>query len=92
MLGARLALRGRALLRRGRPSLVRALASAPRPGAITLDAPFISDTMPLAEGIIGELAELLVAVGDSVVEHDLIAVIETGERPTAPHHVAACSA
>lgn len=56
----------------------RALATAPTPGASTLDAPFISDTMPLAEGIIGELGEVCVAVGDAVVENDVIAIIETG--------------
>eukprot|EP00962_Isochrysis_galbana_P007511 scaffold2034_cov124-Isochrysis_galbana.AAC.4 len=56
----------------------RAFATAPTPGASTLDAPFISDTMPLAEGIIGELGELCVAVGDAVDANDVIAVIETG--------------
>lgn len=56
----------------------RALATAPTPGASTLDAPFISDTMPLAEGVIGELGELCVAVGDQVSENDVVAVIETG--------------
>lgn len=55
----------------------RALATAPTPGASTLDAPFISDTMPLAEGVIGELGELCVAVGDQVSENDVVAVIET---------------
>ena len=55
----------------------RTLATEPTPGARTLDAPFISDTMPLAEGIIGELGEILVDVGATVEENDVVAVIET---------------
>ena len=43
----------------------------------TLDTPFISDTVPLAEGILGTVEELHCAVGDEVQEMDVIAVVET---------------
>ena len=43
----------------------------------TLDTPFISDTIPLAEGILGTVEELMLEVGDSVVENEVIAVVET---------------
>lgn len=71
----------RAVTNSRRLTRLRALATAPTPGAVTLDAPFISDTMPLAEGVIGELGEVCVAVGDEVGEGDPIAIIETGIRP-----------
>jgi len=45
--------------------------------ADTLDAPFISDTVPLAEGILGTVEELLYSPGDDVKEMDVIAVVET---------------
>ena len=44
--------------------------------APTLDTPFISDSVPLPEGILGTVEELLVDVGDSVEEGDVIAVVE----------------
>ena len=53
----------------------RMLCSAPaRP---TLDTPFISDTIPLAEGRLGTVVELLADVGQSVGENEIIAVVET---------------
>ena len=43
----------------------------------TLDTPFISDTIPLAEGELGTVEELMAEVGDSVSENEVIAVVET---------------
>mmetsp|Transcript_12715 Transcript_12715/g.32486 ORF Transcript_12715/g.32486 Transcript_12715/m.32486 type:complete len:118 (+) Transcript_12715:49-402(+) len=43
----------------------------------TLDTPFISDTIPLAEGILGTVEELLAEVGQRVEENEVVAVIET---------------
>ena len=43
----------------------------------TLDTPFISDSIPLAEGILGTVEELHLEVGSSVREDDVVAVIET---------------
>ena len=43
----------------------------------TLDAPFISDTVPLAEGILGTVEELHCEIGDQVQEMDVIAIVET---------------
>ena len=43
----------------------------------TLDTPFISDTIPLAEGILGDVQELHKDVGDSVEELEIVAVVET---------------
>uniref|UniRef100_A0A7S0EU20 Lipoyl-binding domain-containing protein n=1 Tax=Phaeocystis antarctica TaxID=33657 RepID=A0A7S0EU20_9EUKA len=60
----------------------------------TLDTPFISDSIPLAEGILGTVEELLCSVGDSVKEDDVVAVVETDKvsldvRATASGVVAA---
>ena len=44
--------------------------------APTLDTPFISDSVPLPEGILGTVEELLLNVGDSVEEGEVIAVVE----------------
>ena len=44
---------------------------------VTLDTPFISDTIPLAEGILGNIDSLLKEVGDSVEEDEVVAVVET---------------
>lgn len=38
---------------------------------------FISDSVPLAEGILGTVEELHLSVGEAVQEYDVIAVIET---------------
>ena len=43
----------------------------------TLDTPFISDTIPLAEGRLGTIEELFKAPGDAVEELEIIAVVET---------------
>lgn len=43
----------------------------------TLDCPFISDTVPLAEGILGTVEELHGEIGQSVSENEVIAVVET---------------
>ena len=43
----------------------------------TLDTPFISDTMPIPEGIIGPVEELFLEVGQSCEENEVIAVIDT---------------
>eukprot|EP00966_Prymnesium_polylepis_P304888 7044074-Prymnesium_polylepis.1 len=43
----------------------------------TLDAPFISDTVPLAEGILGTVEELHCKPGDVVKEMEVIAVVES---------------
>ena len=51
---------------------VRCLCSAP-----TLNTPFISNSVPLAEGIMGRVEELLLEVGSTVEENDVIAVIDT---------------
>ncbi|KAL1528465.1 hypothetical protein AB1Y20_009810 [Prymnesium parvum] len=50
-------------------------ATALRAG--TLDTPFISDTVPLAEGVLGTVEELHLKPGDDVKEMDVIAVVET---------------
>ncbi len=54
-------------------------AYARRRLAHTLDTPFISDTVPLAEGLIGPLEELLLAPGDAVQKDDVIAVVDTAK-------------
>ena len=55
-----------------RPSVTRrALAGK------TIDTPFISDTIPLAEGRLGTVEELLKEPGDVVEESDVVAVVET---------------
>jgi 2-oxoglutarate dehydrogenase E2 component (dihydrolipoamide succinyltransferase) len=46
-------------------------------GPTTLDTPFISDTIPLAEGRLGTVVELLAQPGQSVDENEVIAVVET---------------
>ena len=43
----------------------------------TLDTPFISDTIPLAEGTLGTVEELLAEVGQKVEEMEVVAVVET---------------
>jgi biotin carboxyl carrier protein len=43
----------------------------------TLDTPFISDTIPLAEGRLGTIEELFKSPGESVEELEVIAVVET---------------
>ena len=58
------------------PLLARACSSAaaaPR----TLDTPFISDTIPLAEGVLGRVEELLAEPGQAVDEDEIVAVVET---------------
>ena len=45
----------------------RSLCARPLSTRKTLDTPFISDTIPLAEGILGTVEELMVDVGQSVV-------------------------
>ena len=42
-----------------------------------LRTPFISDTVPIPEGILGSIEELHLDVGDEVSEDDVIAVVET---------------
>ena len=67
------------LLRAARraPHLARTFrASAPALGK-SLKAPFISDTVPLPEGILGTVEELHIGVGDVVNELDVIGVVET---------------
>jgi pyruvate carboxylase len=64
------------LLVRGRVGLARYPAMVRR-GLATLDTPFISDTIPLAEGRLGTVAELLADVGQRVDENDVVAVVET---------------
>ena len=43
----------------------------------TLDTPFISDTVPLAEGVLGKVEEVLCTPGQAVEENEVIAVVET---------------
>ena len=45
----------------------------------TLDTPFISDSVPLAEGVLGSVEEILLEVGQSVEEDEVIAVIDTAK-------------
>ena len=52
----------------------RASSSTARP---TLDTPFISDTIPLAEGVLGTVEELLAEPGQAIEENEIVAVIET---------------
>ena len=42
-----------------------------------LRTPFISDTVPIPEGILGSIEELHLGPGDEVNEDDVIAVVET---------------
>jgi len=70
------------------------LARCRQLSARTLDTPFISDSIPLAEGILGTVEELVYSVGDSVSEDDVVAVVETDKvsldvRATASGVVAA---
>ena len=46
-------------------------------GPPVLRTPFISDTVPIPEGILGSIEELHLDVGDEVSEDDVIAVVET---------------
>lgn len=62
------------LIRQAAPHALRCFSTA---STNTLDTPFISDTIPLAEGILGTVEELMLEVGDSVVENEVIAVVET---------------
>jgi pyruvate/2-oxoglutarate dehydrogenase complex dihydrolipoamide acyltransferase (E2) component len=42
-----------------------------------LDTPFISDSVPIPEGILGPVESLFLEVGDSCNENDVVAVIDT---------------
>ena len=75
--------RGRLLLHSRPPHLKLALRTplsnlAPKTQN-TLNAPFISDTVPLAEGVIGPVEELLLQPGDHVKKDDVIAVLDTAK-------------
>ena len=63
--------------RRALPPLMRTSSAALCTKAPTLDTPFISDTIPLAEGILGHVEEMLCGVGQEVEENEVIAVVET---------------
>ena len=43
---------------------------------VTLDTPFISDTIPLAEGVLGTVEAMLKDVGDKVDEDEVVSVVE----------------
>ena len=43
----------------------------------TLNTPFISDTIPLAEGTLGHVEEIMAEVGQQVEENEVVAVVET---------------
>ena len=45
--------------------------------ASTLKTPFISDTIPLAEGRLGTVEEILAEVGQDVAVDEVVAVVET---------------
>ena len=55
---------------------VRSTQASPG-SAPTLDTPFISDTIPLAEGVLGTVEEVLAEVGQAVDENEVVAVVET---------------
>ena len=55
-----------------RAGLSRALSTR-----ATLDTPFISDTIPLAEGVLGRIEELIAEPGQRVEENEVVAVVET---------------
>ena len=61
-------------LARVTPLWARCLSGA---GPPVLRTPFISDTVPIPEGILGSIEELHLGVGDEVSEDDVIAVVET---------------
>jgi len=66
----------------GRPSALSLLRSSSATAAeqrATLDTPYISGDMPLPEGILGSVEELLLDVGDTVGEGDVVAVIDTAK-------------
>ena len=54
-------------------------SSAPLAQRVTLDTPYISGDMPLPEGILGSVEELLLEVGDMVSEGDIVAVVDTAK-------------
>ena len=68
---------GRRSSQRTLPVLTRARSAPAAATAPTLDTPFISDTIPLAEGVLGTVEELLAEPGQSVDENEVVAVIET---------------
>ena len=55
------------------PSLAARLCTAAR----TLDTPFVSDTIPLAEGVLGTVDALMKEPGAAVEENEIIAAVET---------------
>ena len=71
------------LLARCTPFVRRSRSLVSGGGRLTLDTPFISDTIPLAEGVLGTVEELLAEVGQSVVENEVIAVVETDKGELA---------
>ena len=71
--------RGALQTRRALPLFAaRALSAQAAAGSVpTLDTPFISDTIPLAEGVLGSVEEIIAEVGQSVDENEVVAVVET---------------
>ena len=73
------------------PSCLRQVKQIPRPlsrlltprplsrllAQATLNTPFVSDTIPLAEGRLGTVEDLLVGIGDEVEINDVVAVVDT---------------
>ena len=53
------------------------MSTASADGVKTLCTPYISDTIPLAEGVLGHIEELLKEPGDAVEELEVIAIVET---------------
>lgn len=48
-----------------------------RSSTFTVDTPFISDSVPLADGVLGTVEEICVHPGDSVKENDIVIVVDT---------------
>lgn len=60
--------------RRALPHLARARFFATASAPPTLDTPFISDTIPLAEGNLGTVMEMLCEPGQEVDENEVMCV------------------
>lgn len=48
-----------------------------RASSFTVDTPYLSDSVPLADGILGVIEEIRVGPGDAVREGTVVAVVDT---------------
>ena len=59
----------------GHACFLRGLSTDTASNTRTLDTPFISDTIPLAEGVLGRVEEMLAEVGQAVDENEVAGVL-----------------